>query len=157
MIELTSRQSEVYEAIKGHIEKVGFPPTLIELAELIGCSSQNAAAEHVKALNKKGYLTVARGAARGISLVEEKPKRISIGMNTLLKVKLSPVAITELKRLHDESKIRRPWLYGEFIAPATDDEGFATMPLWKVMSDLGGICYNGADTPFEIAIDLEAK
>ncbi len=157
MMELTPRQSEVYEAIKVHIEKVGFPPTLIELAELIGCSSQNAAAEHVKALNKKGYLTVARGAARGISLVEEKPKRIFLGMNTLLKVKLSPEAITELKRLHDESKIRRPWLYGEFIAPATDDEGFATMPLWKVMSDLGGICYNGADTPFEIAIDLEAK
>jgi SOS-response transcriptional repressor LexA len=53
MIELTPRQSEVYEAIKVHIEKVGFPPTLIELAELIGCSSQNAAAEHVKALKKK--------------------------------------------------------------------------------------------------------
>lgn len=51
--ELTPRQNEVYEAIKVHIEKVGFPPTLIELAELIGCSSQNAAAEHVKALKKK--------------------------------------------------------------------------------------------------------
>lgn len=53
MIELTPRQSEVYEAIKVHIERVGFPPTLSELAELIGCSSQNAAAEHVKALKKK--------------------------------------------------------------------------------------------------------
>jgi hypothetical protein len=51
--ELTPRQNEVYEAIKVHIEKVGFPPTLIELAELIGCSSQNAAAEHVKALRKR--------------------------------------------------------------------------------------------------------
>ena len=70
MIELTSRQSEVYEAIKVHIEKVGFPPTLIELAELIGCSSQNAAAEHVKALKKKGYLSIAPGAARGITIVK---------------------------------------------------------------------------------------
>lgn len=51
--ELTQRQNEVYEAIKVHIERVGFPPTLSELAELIGCSSQNAAAEHVKALKKK--------------------------------------------------------------------------------------------------------
>lgn len=157
MIELTSRQSEVYEAIKVHIEKVGFPPTLIELAGLIGCSSQNAAAEHVKALKKKGYITIARGAARGISLIECTPKRIEIGMNTLLKVKLYPAAIKELKRIHDESKIRRPWLYGEFIAPKTDDEGFTKMPFWEVMSDLGGICYNGADTPFEIVIDMEAK
>lgn len=70
MIELTPRQSEVYEAINVHIEKVGFPPTLIELAELIGCSSQNAAAEHVKALKKKGYISIAPGAARGITVVK---------------------------------------------------------------------------------------
>lgn len=70
MNELTPRQSEVYEAIKVHIENVGFPPTLIELAELIGCSSQNAAAEHVKALKKKGYISIAPGAARGITVVK---------------------------------------------------------------------------------------
>lgn len=70
MNELTPRQSEVYEAIKIHIERVGFPPTLIELAELIGCSSQNAAAEHVKALKKKGYISIAPGAARGITVVK---------------------------------------------------------------------------------------
>ena len=70
MIELTPRQSEVYDAIKVHIEKVGFPPTLIEIAELIGCSSQNADAEHVKALKKKGYISIAPGAARGITIVK---------------------------------------------------------------------------------------
>ncbi|EMW0511879.1 LexA family transcriptional regulator [Enterobacter mori] len=43
---------------------------LSELAELIGCSSQNAAAEHVKALKKKGYLSIAPGAARGITVVK---------------------------------------------------------------------------------------
>ncbi|MEY7815915.1 LexA family transcriptional regulator [Enterobacter cloacae] len=73
MMELTLRQYEVYEAIKVHIEKVGFPPTLIELAELIGCSSQNAAAEHVKALKKKGYISIAPGAARGITIVKTEP------------------------------------------------------------------------------------
>ena len=72
MNELTPRQSEVYEAIRVHIEKVGFPPTLIELAELIGCSSQNAAAEHVKALKKKGYISIAPGAARGITVVKSE-------------------------------------------------------------------------------------
>lgn len=37
MIELTPRQNEVFEAIKVHIEKAGFPPTMLELAGLIGC------------------------------------------------------------------------------------------------------------------------
>ncbi|MFY7236013.1 LexA family transcriptional regulator [Enterobacter cloacae complex sp. IR5450] len=70
MIELTPRQNEVFEAIKVHIEKAGFPPTMLELAGLIGCASPNAAAEHVKALKKKGYLSIAPGAARGITVVK---------------------------------------------------------------------------------------
>lgn len=68
--ELTPRQNEVFEAIKVHIEKAGFPPTILELAGLIGCASPNAAAEHVKALKKKGYITIAPGAARGITIVK---------------------------------------------------------------------------------------
>ncbi|HFN3711192.1 TPA: hypothetical protein ACHFPX_000892 [Enterobacter hormaechei] len=70
MIELTPRQNEVFEAIKVHIEKAGFPPTMLELAGLIGCASPNAAVAHVKSLKKKGYITVAPGAARGITVVK---------------------------------------------------------------------------------------
>ncbi len=53
MIELTSRQSEVLDAIVLYKDRTGFPPTMLELAGLIGCASPNAAAEHVKALKKK--------------------------------------------------------------------------------------------------------
>lgn len=69
MIELTSRQSEVLDAIVLYKDRTGFPPTMLELAALIGCASPNAAAEHVKAIQKKGYITVAPGAARGITVV----------------------------------------------------------------------------------------
>ncbi|MED5697741.1 LexA family transcriptional regulator [Enterobacter ludwigii] len=70
MIELTSRQSEVLDAILLYKERTGFPPTMLELAGLIGCASPNAAAEHVKALKKKGYISIAPGAARGITVVK---------------------------------------------------------------------------------------
>lgn len=43
---------------------------MLELAGLIGCASPNAAAEHVKALKKKGYISVAPGAARGITIIK---------------------------------------------------------------------------------------
>ena len=43
---------------------------MLELAGLIGCASPNAAAEHVKALKKKGYISIAPGAARGITVVK---------------------------------------------------------------------------------------
>ncbi len=71
MNELTPRQGDVLNAIRGYKARVGFPPTMIELAGLIGCSSPNAAAEHVTALKKKGYITVAPGVARGITILDE--------------------------------------------------------------------------------------
>jgi repressor LexA len=69
MIELTSRQSEVLDAIVLYKDRTGFPPTMLELAGLIGCASPNSAAAHVKAIQKKGYITVAPGAA-GITIVK---------------------------------------------------------------------------------------
>ncbi|EDQ3177013.1 SOS-response repressor and protease LexA [Salmonella enterica subsp. enterica] len=157
MIELTPRQSEVYEAIKIHIEKVGFPPTMIELAGLIGCSSQNSAAEHLKALKKKGYITTARGVARGISLTEKKSHVVKLGLNQLVKIKLNPVAISHLKKLHDQLKEDCPRLTIDFNTPAVDEDGYSTMPLWAVMMDFGSLCFPGVEFPFELAIDLEAK
>lgn len=72
MIKLTSRQSEVLDAIVLYKDRTGFPPTMLELAGLIGCTSANAAAEHVKALKKKGYISVAPGAARGITVIRNE-------------------------------------------------------------------------------------
>lgn len=70
MIGLTRRQGEVLAAIKEYIARVGFPPTMTELAGLIGCSSPNAASDHVKMLQRKGYISIASGVARGIAVVD---------------------------------------------------------------------------------------
>ena len=70
MNHLTPRQSEVLDAIVLYKDRTGFPPTILELAGLIGCASPNAAAEHVNALKKKGYISIAPGAARGITVVK---------------------------------------------------------------------------------------
>ncbi|MGZ0720310.1 LexA family protein [Kluyvera cryocrescens] len=71
MNELTPRQRDVFNAIRDYKARVGFPPTMFELAGLIGCSSPNAAADHVNALKRKGYITVAPGVARGITILGE--------------------------------------------------------------------------------------
>lgn len=151
MNELTPRQGEVLNAIKDYKARVGFPPTIFELAGLIGCSSPNAAAAHVIALKKKGYITVAPGVARGITINDPQPQRTTVQMNTQVKVKLFDPAIEELKRLHEENRRNYPSL-SEFRAPEADDEGYSTMTLWEVMSNFGGICYNGAPAAFEMAI-----
>lgn len=54
---LTSRQATVLEMIADHIEDVGYPPTIRELGDSLGIKSTNGVNDHLKALEKKGYLT----------------------------------------------------------------------------------------------------
>ncbi|ENW9433292.1 LexA family transcriptional regulator [Salmonella enterica] len=65
-IKLTDRQQQALDLLIDFRQVHGFPPTTLELAEMLGCSSPNAAAEHLRALEKKGAITRFRGASRGI-------------------------------------------------------------------------------------------
>lgn len=68
---LTPRQSQVLDIIKDQIQQTGMPPTRAEIARILGFKSANAAEEHLKALAKKGVITMMPGASRGIRLVED--------------------------------------------------------------------------------------
>ncbi len=65
-IKLTDRQQQVLDLLISFRKEHGFPPTILELAEILGCSSPNAAAEHLRALEKKGVIIRFRGTSRGI-------------------------------------------------------------------------------------------
>ncbi len=54
--ELTDRQKEVLDFIQESIAGRGYPPTLREIGERMGIRSTNGVNDHLKALEKKGYL-----------------------------------------------------------------------------------------------------
>ncbi len=54
--ELTDRQKEVLAFIQESISGRGYPPTLREIGERMGIRSTNGVNDHLKALEKKGYL-----------------------------------------------------------------------------------------------------
>ena len=68
---LTQRQTEVLRAIREAVKRTGLPPTRSELAEVLGFKSPNAAEDHLRALARKGALTLLPGASRGIQLLRE--------------------------------------------------------------------------------------
>lgn len=72
MIDLTTRQQEILQLIKKHMDETGYPPTRAEIAEKLGFKSANAAEEHLKALAKKGAIEMIPGASRGIRLPEHQ-------------------------------------------------------------------------------------
>lgn len=53
---LTERQREILEFIRGSITERGYPPTLREIGSHFGIRSTNGVNDHLRALEKKGYL-----------------------------------------------------------------------------------------------------
>ncbi|MDC0509758.1 transcriptional repressor LexA [Gammaproteobacteria bacterium] len=68
MKNLTKRQEEILNLIKSHIQDLGFPPTRADIAKSLGFKSPNAAEQHLRAIEKKGFISILSGASRGIVL-----------------------------------------------------------------------------------------
>ncbi len=68
---LTTRQAEILELIRAHIDETGFPPTRVEICKHFGFRSPNAAEQHLRALARKGAIDIAGGTSRGIRLLHE--------------------------------------------------------------------------------------
>lgn len=68
MKNLTKKQSEIYEFITSWHMKKSYPPTQAEIRDHFGFSSQNAVRSHLALIERKGYIQLNWGKARGIKL-----------------------------------------------------------------------------------------
>src|SRR5487761_1040647 len=68
MSDLTPRQMQILHLIQRFISDTGMPPTRAEIARELGFRSPNAAEDHLRALARKGVISLVPGASRGIQL-----------------------------------------------------------------------------------------
>lgn len=68
---LTSEQSRVLEYIVRYRDEYGFPPTVREIAEQLGYRSANNVRQHLKLIERKGYIRITGGRARGIEVISD--------------------------------------------------------------------------------------
>ena len=78
MKNLTKRQEEILNLIKSHISDFGLPPTRADIANKLGFKSPNAAEQHLRAIEKKGFIKILSGASRGIVLSESENSEIPV-------------------------------------------------------------------------------
>ncbi len=71
MKKLTERQEEVLAFIKTFIETSKYPPTMREIASNFGITA-NGAYDHVKALEKKGWIHCDVNRSRAIGIIEKE-------------------------------------------------------------------------------------
>ena len=69
--QLTNRQSAVLEFIQAHIDESGYPPTIREIGDHLGIKSTNGVNDHLKALERKGYLERQTGKSRALKPLRE--------------------------------------------------------------------------------------
>ena len=69
---LTSRQEEILNLIKDYLKEKGFPPTRADISKSFGFKSPNAAEQHLRAIEKKGFISILSGASRGIVLNQKE-------------------------------------------------------------------------------------
>ena len=75
---LTGRQQEILDLIKSNLEDNGLPPTRADIARTLGFKSPNAAEQHLRAIEKKGFISILAGASRGIILNTEEDLGIPV-------------------------------------------------------------------------------
>ena len=80
MKDLTSRQKEILDLIKDHLKEKGFPPTRADISKTLGFKSHNAAEQHLRAIEKKGFISILSGASWGIVLNQEEKGIPVIGL-----------------------------------------------------------------------------
>ena len=68
---LTRRQYKVYEFIRDKIRGRGYGPTVREIADQFDINSPNGVVCHLKALERKGFITRERNRSRAIELKAE--------------------------------------------------------------------------------------
>jgi repressor LexA len=90
---LTARQEQTLDFIRKSIEERGYPPTLREIGEYMGIRSTNGVNDHLRALERKGYLRREDMKSRALKLVS------GMGQESLPPVKATDDDLVEVRVL----------------------------------------------------------
>ncbi len=75
-LNLTKRQSEIFEYIKAQIDKTGYPPTVREIGQAIGLHSPSTVHAHLAKLESSGVLRRDPSKPRAIEILVDRAKRV---------------------------------------------------------------------------------
>src|SRR3954466_2284501 len=87
---LTERQEKILSFIKKSIQDQGYPPTIREIGEHFGIRSTNGVNDHLKALERKGYLMRGELKSRALSIIDGGKSGPSPRFAKLSRRELSP-------------------------------------------------------------------
>ncbi|HAN30012.1 MAG TPA: repressor LexA [Myxococcales bacterium] len=68
-VDLTARQRNILDYLVEHVNEHGYPPSMREIGQFFGIRSTNGVSDHLRALERKGYISRSAQKGRGIQLL----------------------------------------------------------------------------------------
>jgi repressor LexA len=109
---LTRRQRAIYEFVVDCVRSHGIPPSLNEIAAAFELASASGVADHLRAIERKGYIRRRPGVSRGIELVDARRRRADNGAVRVPVVGSLPA----VRRLRPREEGRRHLLFDGRVA-----------------------------------------
>ncbi len=76
-LDLTKRQSEIFEFIEKFLDKTGYPPTVREIGKAMGLHSPSTVHAHLTKLEKSGVIRRDPSKPRALELLVDRAKRVA--------------------------------------------------------------------------------
>lgn len=73
-LELTPRQQNILDFVQEFSQTNGFPPSIREIGEFFGIRSTNGVSDHLRALERKGFLSRTGHLSRSLQVVGNHPQ-----------------------------------------------------------------------------------
>jgi repressor LexA len=102
---LTKRQAQTLDFIRQSIEERGYPPTLREIGESMGIRSTNGVNDHLRALERKGYLRREDMKSRALRLVTQEAEAAANPDDAAVDVQVLGRVAAGLPLLADENVV----------------------------------------------------
>ncbi len=102
---LTKRQEQTLDFIRKSIRDRGYPPTLREIGEHMGIRSTNGVNDHLRALERKGYLRREDMKSRALRVVETPLEASNDTTDNVVEVQVLGRVAAGLPLLADENVI----------------------------------------------------
>lgn len=67
---LTARQRNILDYLVGYIDDHGYPPSMREIGNFFSIKSTNGVSDHLRALERKGYISRSDGQSRGMTILK---------------------------------------------------------------------------------------
>ncbi|MCO4759970.1 MAG: transcriptional repressor LexA [Myxococcales bacterium] len=68
--DLTARQSNILDFLVEHISSKGYPPSMREIGKFFSIKSTNGVSDHLRALERKGYINRSAQKGRGVQIIK---------------------------------------------------------------------------------------